>query len=171
MIFTLNRRQNQVREQMKELSNYEPDSLKRYTEGVADIEPPGYKLMKGIVEPKLTEVTISDRAKKFDFGNVVYTSDVVFHIQLRIEKGKVQAIKSSPLEQEPYGPRTSTIPHHVAEDITNAITRWYQTILNCVDNINHIRKYSYTLLSPKSRIALAGNPAKEIALSEAELVV
>jgi len=96
---------------------------------------------------------------------------VVFHIQLRIERGKVQAIKSSPLEQEPYGPHTSTIPHHVVEDITNAITKWYQTIPNRVDNTNHIRKYSYTLLSQKPKIALGGNPAKEIALSEAELVV
>ena len=114
---------------MKELSNHEPDSLERYIEDVADIGPTT-QTHKGIIEPKLTEVTISDRARKFDFGNVVYTSNEVFHLQPRIEKGKIHAIKSSPLEQEPHGSRASTIPHHVAENITKC---YYKVVS---DNLN-----------------------------------
>lgn len=139
----LNRAQQRAFILRDQLKYTEPHYLDMFIEGIANPEPPVYKLVGGHVQPSFKEVKIKESAKSFDLGNVEFKGKQVKRIILNIVNDEYNIDSAEPLHPDPKNIQSMPINYLVAQHTFPQVKAKYEAIHHRVQAINALRQHMY----------------------------
>jgi hypothetical protein len=142
----LNRAQKRIfiiRDLLKFLDPLHLDTL---LEGVADPEPPNYRIINGKVSPPLTEITLKEAATQIDLGNVRFregTRSVIRRVHLFVEDGNCEMRESEALPEKDDDLDSVPIDVYLIKSTVALFQTKHEAIVSRARQLNEVRKCSF----------------------------
>ncbi|OAL50883.1 hypothetical protein IQ07DRAFT_405056 [Pyrenochaeta sp. DS3sAY3a] len=157
-----------------ELRYTDPRHLDTFIGGITDDEPPTYRLVNGRVQPELTLVTLNEKAKRFDLGNVHFPDENndVRRVFLTVEKGRFEWRPAPGLPVDEADLNSLPIHAFIARGMIPLFQSKYEAIVDRQKKINSARGVAHNMsYQPKARyyngesIAQLGKRSAEVETS------
>ncbi|KAF2738577.1 hypothetical protein EJ04DRAFT_40733 [Polyplosphaeria fusca] len=140
----LNKKQKRIHELKNQLDNSMTEHLNTFLDGVAEIEPPKYRDVDGVVMPSLVQIKLKEGANVLDLGNVYFSEDnVTRRVKMSIEKGRLKTIKLDPLPEDSLNPPSNPIHAHFVKGMEALWKAKYQWIRDHCDTLNLARSFMH----------------------------
>jgi hypothetical protein len=137
-----------------ELRYTDPRHLDTFIDGVTDDEPPTYRLVGGRVQPDLALVTLNEKAKRFDLGNVLFPEEnnVVHRVFLTVENGSFEWRPAPGLPIDEADLNSLPIHTFIARGMIPLFQSKYEAIADRQKKINSARGVAHNMPhQPKAR--------------------
>jgi hypothetical protein len=127
-----------------------PRHLDTFIEGIADDEPPAYKLINGTVYPPLVLVTLKESTMRFDLGNVQFSSDSevgsgVYRAYLTVEDGSFELRTEEALPADEANLASVPIHIFIAKTMVPMFEAKFKAIWTRMNQINEIRQVAFNM--------------------------
>ncbi|KAF2112009.1 hypothetical protein BDV96DRAFT_165032 [Lophiotrema nucula] len=155
----LNKAQKRAISLHQDLNNLHPDHLHSFINGIEPTEPPNYRLVQGVIQPRLDKVTLKAGAESYEIGNVIYNIGQgveIRRVTIRVEKGSFKVKKDEKLPEDEGNLLSHPIQRFVAQEAGELWKIKYQAIVDTMDHINAVRTFAYNLPQQPRRRSING---------------
>lgn len=143
----LNKSQKRALILRDQLRFVDPQHLNGFLEGVSEDEPPTYTKVNGVIQPRLTLVTLKAEATHFDLGNVLLPEEKnsIYRVHLVVESGHINMRAEDPLPQD--DDVLDSIPIHgfIAKGMVPLFRDKFHAINSRMNKINGARRTAYNM--------------------------
>ncbi|EUC33877.1 hypothetical protein COCCADRAFT_94781 [Bipolaris zeicola 26-R-13] len=125
----------------------DPQHLNGFLEGVSEDEPPTYTKVNGVIQPKLTLVTLKAEATHFDLGNVLLPEEKnsIYRVHLVVNNGHIEMRAEDPLPQDDGALDSVPIHGFIAKGMVPLFRDKFHAIYSRMNKINEARRTAYNM--------------------------
>lgn len=115
--------------------------------GVSEDEPPTYTKVNGVIQPKLTLVTLKAEATHFDLGNVLLPEEKnsIYRVHLVVNNGHIEMRAEDPLPQDDGALDSVPIHGFIAKGMVPLFRDKFHAIYSRMNKINEARRTAYNM--------------------------